>query len=265
MQALIYNLQHGCDISYTGPHFTHFSNNLTSASQQPDILDINIAAEYQAGCILGPFRTPPLPNFCCSGLGLVPKHDGGWCAIYHLSVPYGSSINDSINLQDYTLSYCSVDNPFAIVCVLGRGTLMAKIDLKNVLRLIPVRPQDWNLLGIKWRDQFYIDTCLPFGLRSAPFLFNQLADAIHWSLQHNHGVLLHYLDDFFTAGSPGSTECSNNLQAMLSLCTTINAPVKTFTVDGPSTRLTFLEIVIDTEGMTAGISPERKADLILSI
>ena len=55
--------------------------------------------------------------------------------------------------------------------------------------------------------------------------FNQLADAIHWSLQHNYNVrhVLHYLDDFFTAGSPGSTECTDNLQSMLSLCTTINA------------------------------------------
>ena len=113
---------------------------------------------------------------------------------------------------------------------------MTKIDLKNAFRLIPVRPQDWKLLGIKWCDQFYIDTCLPFGFQSAPFLFNQLADAIHWSLQHNHGMrhVFHYLDDFFTTSSPDSTECSNNLQAMLLLCTTINAPVKTSKIDGPS-------------------------------
>ena len=117
------------------------------------------------------------------------------------------------------------------------------------------------------KDQFYIDICQPFGLRSAPFLFNQLADAIHRSLPNNHGVrhVLHYLDDFFTAGSPGTKECSDNLQAMLSLCNNINAPVKTSKIEGPSTRLTFLGIVIDTENMTASISPERKADLILSI
>ena len=123
-----------------------------------------------------------------------------------------------------------------------------------------MRPEDWNLLGIQWRNQFYIDTCLPFGLISAPFLFNQF-------LQHNHGVrhLLHYLDDFFTAGSPGSMECSDNLQAMLSLCDNINAPVKTSKIEGSSPRLTFLGIIIDTDNMTAGISPERKEDLLLSI
>jgi len=219
------------------------------------------------GRMLGPFQAPPLPNFRCSGLGLVPKHDGGWRAIYHLSAPYGSSINDFINPNDYTLSYCSVDDAFAIISALGKGAVMAKIDLKNAFRLIPVRPEDWNLLGIQWRDRFYIDICLPFGLRSAPSLFNQLADAIHWSLQHNHGVrhVLHYLDDFFTAGLPGTTECSDNLQAMLSLCNNISAPVKTSKVEGPSTQLTFLGIVIDTEHMTASISLERKADLLLSI
>jgi len=67
----------------------------------------------------------------------------------------------------------------------------------------PVCPEDWNLLGIQWQEHFYVDTCLPFGLRSSPFLFNRLSDAIHCVLHHNYGVthLLHYLDDFFTAGS----------------------------------------------------------------
>ena len=113
----------------------------------------------------------------------------------------------------------------------------------------------------------YIDTCLPFGLRSAPFLFNQLATAIHWSLQHNHCIhhLLRYLDNFFTTGSPSSAERSKNLQPILSLCDNINAFVKTSKIEGPSTQLTFLGIVIDTNSMTVGISPEHKEDLLSSI
>ena len=93
---------------------------------------------------------------------------------------------------------CSVDNAYAILNLLGTGALISKIDLKNAFRLIPVHPNDWNLLGICWRHKFYIDTCLPFGLRSAPFLFNQLSIAIHWILQHKYSVrhLLLYLDEF---------------------------------------------------------------------
>ena len=261
---LIHNLEHGCAIGYSGPQFSHCCNNLSSAFQQPSVLDNTLASECSAGRILGPFQSPPLPNLRCSGLGMIPKHDGGWRTIYHLSAPHGSSINDYIDPEQYSLSYCSVDNAFAIVNTLGKGALMAKIDLKNAFRLIPVRPEDWNLLGICWNRQYYIDTCLPFGLCSAPFLFNQLSTAIHWILQHRYQVrhLLHYLDDFFSAGSPDSEECSNNLKTMLSLCEHINAPVKSSKIEGPSTRLSFLGIIIDTAEMQASISEDRKQDLL---
>ena len=65
----------------------------------------------------------------------------------------------------------------------------------------------------------YIDTCLPFSLHSAPFLFNQLSMAIRWTLQHKYHVcyLLHYLDNFFVARLPASDECSYNI-AYHSLC-----------------------------------------------
>ena len=60
----------------------------------------------------------------------------GWHSIYHLSAPFGSSTNDWIDPDAYTLSYCSVDDTFAILSALGKGTLMAKVDLKNAFRLI---------------------------------------------------------------------------------------------------------------------------------
>ena len=267
IHELIHNIQHGCSIGYNGPQFVHCSKNLPSVYQQPLILDNALAQECNPGRILGPFDNPPLPDLCCSGLGLVPKHNSGWCTIYHLSAPHGNSINNYINPDDYTLSYCSVDDAYAILNLLGTGALMSKIDLKNAFRLIPVHPNDWNLLGICWRNKFYIDTCLPFGLCSAPFIFNQLSVAIHWILQHKYSVshLLHYLDDFFTAGAPDTSECQNNLEAMLSVCQKINAPVKLTKVEGPSTSITFFGIVINTITMTASISSEGKQELLSAL
>ena len=211
--------------------------------------------------IIGSFDSLPFPNLRCSGLGIVPKHDGGWRTIYHLSAPLGYSINDFIDPSTYTLSYCTVDDAYAIVNQLCPGTLLSKIDLKNAFRLIPVRPADWNLLGIFWQGKYYIDTCLPFGLRSVPCIFDRLATAIHWILQHNYRVqfLLHYLDDFLTAGPPQSPVCRQNLESMLHLCHQINAPIKAEKVIPPSTQITFLGIVIDTNTMTASISDERKS------
>jgi len=147
---------------------------------------------------------------------------------------------------------------------LGPGTPLSKIDLKNAFRLIPVRPADWNLLGICWRGAYYIDTYLPFGLRSAPSIFNCLASAIHWILQNNYNVhhILHYLDDFLTARAPGSLECQHNLDSMLYLCHRINDPIKPEKVVSPRTKLTSLGIVIDTTTMTASIDDDRKTAIL---
>ena len=264
VNTLLDNLTEGCNIGYTGPQFNHCSRNLHSAYQHPTILDATIAEECKLGRFLGPFDKPPLPSFCSSGLGLVPKHDGGWRTICHLSAPHSSSINNHIDPELFSLTYCSVDDAYAIVNSLGTGALMSKINLKNAFRLIPVHPRDWNLLGMQWRGKFYIDTFLPFGLR---FLFNQLSVVIHWILQQKYSIhhLLHYLDDIFTAGAPASQECSSNLSTMLSLCHRINAPVKPSKIEGPTTRLTFLGILIDTSTMTASITDDRKQDLISSL
>jgi len=245
VRQLIDNLQHGCEIGYTGPQFTYLASNLESAYQQPHVIDATLKDECEAGRILGPFDKPPLPNFRTSGLGLVPKHDGGWRIIYHLSAPPAQSINDYIDPQLYSLSYCTIDDAYTILNKLGPGALM-------------------NLLGICWRGQYFIDTCLPFGLRSAPYLFNQLSTAIHWILQQSYGVqhLLHYLDDFFTAGPAASAACSQHLQSMLTLCEKINAPIKLSKVEGPTTSLTFLGIHLNTITMEASISDDRKRALL---
>ena len=78
------------------------------------------------------------------------------------------------------------------------GTEMAKMNIAGAFRLIPVHPDDRHLLGMKWKDQVYIDMQLPFGLRSAPVLFNGYADALKRVI-HFAGVpyILQYLDDFF--------------------------------------------------------------------
>ena len=142
--------------------------------------------------------------------------------------------------------------------------MLCKIDLKDAFRLIPVQPTDWNLVGIFWKQKFYVDTCLPFGLRSALYLFNRLSIALHWILEQNYGVdhLLHYLDDFFTAGPADSSTCEENLHAMSALCEKLNVPIKPSKVEGPTTSLTFLGIHLNTTSMEASITSERKQALL---
>ena len=126
-------------------------------------------------------------------------------------------------------------------------TLMAKIDIESAYRLIPVHPEDRFLLGVNWRDQVYIDPMLPFGLRSAPKIFNAVADALEWCLRADvirH--VFHYLHDFVVLGAPGSDERSRALEKLRSRCTELGIPLAAHKCEGPSTKITFLGIVIDT-------------------
>ena len=45
---------------------------------------------------------------------------------------------------------------------------MAKFDVESAYRLIPVHPDDRPLLGMKSKDQLYVEVALSFGLRSVP-------------------------------------------------------------------------------------------------
>ena len=126
-----------------------------------------------AAYIAGPFDSPPIANLQCSGVGVIPKKTGGCRMIMHLSAPRDHSINDGILKEDFSLHYSTIDDAVQMIHQLGSNTLLAKIDIKSAFRTIPVRVEDQELLGINWRDKFYVDCCLPFGLRSASYIFNQ--------------------------------------------------------------------------------------------
>ena len=105
------------------------------------------------------------------GVILKGHNNGKWRLISDLSYPPGRSVNDGIDPDLCSLSYISVDQVAEVAAQLGRGALMAKIDIESAYRLILVHPHDCPLQAVQWKGKVYIDAMLPFGLRSAPKLF----------------------------------------------------------------------------------------------
>ena len=116
------------------------------------------------------------------------------------------------NPDEFTLHYISVNQVIRMVLQFGKGALMAKFDAEAAYRNIVIHRADRYLLGMKWQGQYYVDLALPFGLHSAPYIFNTVAEAVKWILVNSYKVsdLLHYLDDFVTAGPPDSPQCIQN-------------------------------------------------------
>jgi hypothetical protein len=187
--------------------------NLPSATSRPDVISAYLGKECASGNTAGPFPEPPLRDLIISPLGAVPKkRTGKWRLIMHLSYPEGSSINDGINVEDFPLKYMTVYDAMDSIMRLGQGALLAKLDIKSAFRLCPVHPADQHLLGMHWNGQYYFDRVLPFGLRSAPFIFNSLAEAVEWiSKEGGVQVVHHYLDDFLILGKTKLTRVPDRL------------------------------------------------------
>ena len=110
-----------------------------------------------------------------------------------------------------------------------------------------------------WRDSFYVDLVLPFGLRSAPFIFDSVASAVHWILSHNYHVhpLFHYLDDFLTLGRPSSPVCQAHVDTSFTVFNHLGLPLNHEKCEGPATFLVFLGIELDSVTQIARLPAEK--------
>ena len=111
---------------------------------------------------------------------------------------------------------------------------------------------------MRWNNQIYVDICLPFGLQSAPKLFNVLADLLSWILlQQGISPLLHYLDDFLTMGPVDTAICQDNFSTIQRICQELGILLAAEKLEGPSHTLTFLGIELDTVRMQARLLADK--------
>ena len=114
--------------------------------------------------------------------------------------------------------------------------------MESAYRTVQVHPDDRKLLGMHWKGGFYVDNVLPFWLRSAPKIYNALADAMQWNIRKSSSEVLDYLDDFLIFGQPGPEGCDKALARSLDLCAILGVPIAAHKTEVPATRINYLGI-----------------------
>ena len=250
--------------AYGTLHLKSAKSNMHSALEHPEIVNEYIAKEIREGRVAGPFQLQQVPKVQVSRFGVIPKNHqpNKWRLIIDLSHPKLHSVNAGVPKELCSISYVTTDDAINHILLLGKNCLLAKIDIKSAFRLIPVHPADRHLLAMAWGQGILIDKCLPFGLRSAPKLFNLMADLLAW-VATDQGVyyLIHYLDDYLTAGQPNSAECQQNLSRLTAICQALGIPLAADKLAGPTTSLEFLGIQLDTSKMEARLPDKKMARL----
>ena len=166
--------------------------------------------------------------------------------IVPLSFPQGASINDGISSEHTAVCYSRVDDAISMIKKLRKGCFLAKTDIKNAFCIIPICPQDYDLLGIFWQGKFYYDRAMPMGCASSCRTFETFSTTLQWVAQKHLNIahLIHILDDYLMAASLHD-QCCTDLKNFLSLCECLGVPIAPEKTVSPRTTLTFAGIELD--------------------
>ena len=139
---------------------------------------------------------------------------------------------------------------------LGQGAFLYKSDLARAYRQLRIDPFDWDLLGFRHEDYYYVDICPPFGLRSSAMMMVRTTRAINYLHARAGFTSFAYIDDF--GGGERDTETAQSalgsLQNIFDELGVQEAPAK---VCPPSQVMTWLGIQFNTRDMTMSL-PEAK-------
>ena len=203
------------------------------------------------------------PPLLISALGAIPKPGTDKVRLIHdCSRPLGRALNDLADLEEF--SYQTLQDAAALI---EPGDFIAKVDLANAFRSVRIHPEDYKLTGLQWTfsgeevPTFMCETRLPYGGRKSPGIFNSLTQAVcHIVAQQGHTRPVAYLDDFLLVGHTFH-DCLQGMNCLLQTLRVLGFSINYNKVIGPTHRLTFLGVQIDTRDYTLSLSEEKLAQL----
>lgn len=212
--------------------------------------------------MIGPFDTSPFSTHRINPIGIATrKYSGKKRLIIDLSAPHNGnaqSINSLIPLAPFSLFYATVDNAIKFIKQAGRSAWLAKADISDAFKVMPLHPSQWHLFGVQWRNKLFFSVRLTFGCRSSPKIFNSLSEALCWIILNNCKLpfVLHFLDDFLLVDYPHAKP-DRCLSALKRTFDELGIPLSVEKTLGPLKVIEFLGITLDSNLMQASLPIEK--------
>lgn len=282
--ALVGAIEHGALLAYEGtaqsPRLG--KQNLKMTVEECAAVNEEVLRRSREGGLVTVDLSNIPKGFIASPLGAVKKPSVNgvkkFRTIHHLSHPRNftrpgqASVNAGINIDKVTLVYESIEGIFDQIRDAhdhGISDLaLWKVDLKDAYRHVVLAWSVAPLLGFYWEGQYYHDTVLSFGGRSAPFVFNLFGEGAQWILQSLGIDTFRYLDDFFGlvsgTGRTGKGDAVERVEAVVQFATGILTELGFSISPGKCVKgpvIEILGIMVDATRATAWVTGERRAKL----
>lgn len=161
-------------------------------------------------------------------------------------------MNDLILNHITSAKYEDFDHVAHLIRRAGVCSLIAKVDIQNAFRIMPIPPSCIPLFGFFWRNKFYFDKYLPMGCSISCTLFERFSSAIQFALLSKVSFSVsHILDDFIFISPANSILCQKQLDSFLALASYAGTSIKPYKTVQPSTSVPIHGILVDTVRMQA--------------
>ena len=248
------------NIDYNLFTFNETTTNHASANMYPLGVDKYFKDELEYGAIVGPLKD----KLHCSPLMARKKPDGGVRVIVDLSWPLDGGVNSCVpsnyfDFIQFQLKYPSIDNVVEKIKQFGPTYKLFKIDLQRAFRNLRIDPFDYNVLGLSWRSQTYVDVALPFGFKQGASSCQMCTDAITYLMWTQKHWVMAYLDDFVAVCPPSTA--NNAYLTLKNLLEDLGPPINFKKVEEPSSTITCLGIEINAKEGTLAIPDQKLNDI----
>ena len=144
----------GFRLAFKGPSTSTEGCNALSVRRNPGGALTKVKSEVKLKRIAGPFARKPFSPFKASPLSLRPKSTPGKFRLLHdLSFPHNEeAVNAGIADEDAKVTYATVTQAIEFL-VKHRGSYMAKADLKDAYRQVPLARDQYWLVGFKLQGE----------------------------------------------------------------------------------------------------------------
>ena len=184
---------------------------------------------------------------------------GKFRLLHNLSHSYdGTIINDNIVEHYKTAHYTNISHAIDILKRMPKGSYLAKSDIQDALKIIPVQPIDQAKLGFNFNFNYYFDRTLPQGCSSSCYTFELFSTALNHIVQFQiQGCeIIHYLDDFLIIANTESL-CATYLDTFIHLCKDIGVSISTSKTTKPSRNTIFLGVELNTKAQCAKLPRDK--------
>jgi hypothetical protein len=172
-----------------------------------------------------------------------------------LVIDLSRNLNDHLR-YDY-FHYSSIDDA---VEASHPGCWYGKLDLSNCFLSFPLHPSVRRFFCFRFDGRLYQFTHMPFGLNTAPRVCTQLLSVVNFALTRAGICDIRYLDDFFLIGNSQHT-MQRDLALAQCIIGQFGLVVNPDKTEGPSQRLSFLGVQLDSVHKTLSCTPARVAEL----